>query len=403
MSVRSRVASVLLGGLALLASSACVGQGEPVVGAVLPFSGRGAVYGESVRKGMDLAVEEINRDGGIDGQPVKVIYEDTGTDPEQGKAAARKLIEEHGVPAIIGAMSSSVTLAILEEVTDPAKVVLISPASSSPSLSGKSPYFLRVYPSDTLEGARMADLAADELRLKTLVVISVADEYGAGYKKAFIERYRRNKNRDVLKVLNFMPDDTDFSDMVEETRGLQPEGVMLIGYQGAIVSLVKGLRAAGVTAPLLASGSLTSTFPAEAGAAGQGVLFSRPSVRHIGDPEKLQEFMADYKAKYGQEPEDYAAYGYDAIRVLVQVMKVGHRNSRDIQLALRTPSASYQGVTGNIVFGNEGDVVASPTTFIVRDGAIVLYKDYLEQGGVPPGSAQPAPAAAASGQGAGKR
>jgi branched-chain amino acid transport system substrate-binding protein len=398
MSVGSRVLMLLLGGVALVATGACVGSGEPVIGAVLPFSGRGASYGESVKKGIDLGIEEVNAAGGIDGQPVKVIYEDTGTDPEKGKAAARKLIEQDGVPAIIGAVASSVTLAILEEVTGPARVPLLSPASSSPSLSGKSPYFQRVYPSDTLEGARMADLASEELRLKTLVVFAVADEYGNGYQNAFGERYRRHKNREILKVISFPADARDFTAMVEETKGLAPEGVFIIGYQAAVVDLVRALRGAAINVPLLASGSLTSTFPVQAGAAAEGLIFSRASVRHIGNQEKVKAFIAAYKAKYGEEPEDYAAYGYDAFQVLVQVMRAGHRDIRDIQLALRTPSATYEGVTGNIVFGREGDVVASPTTFIVSSGAIVPYKDYLDQGGLPPGAAPARPGAADGGK-----
>jgi branched-chain amino acid transport system substrate-binding protein len=283
-------------------------------------------------------------------------------------------------------VNSTVTLAVLDQVTEPFKVVLLSPASSSPDLTARSSYFNRVYPSDSLEGARMAEMISEELRLRKLVVIGVADEYGKGYKKTFVDRYRRYKNREILKIFNFMPDNLDFAAVAAETLALEPEGIYVIGYMDAVAAAARALREAGVTAPILSSGAITPRFPALAGEAGEGILFSRPSFRHIGDPEKSAAFIQAYTAKYGDEPQDYAAYGYDALKLMAQVMNQGNRTSEKIQLAMRAPDARYEGVTGNIVFGNEGDVVASPTAYIVKDGAVMLYKDYLEQGGLPPGT-----------------
>ena len=383
MSMRSRLFPVLAA--ATLALGGCGGASEPVVGVVLPFTGEAAPYGEHIREGINLAVEDVNAAGGVDGQPLKVLFEDSATDDEIGKAAARKLIEQDHVLAVIGGATSSVTMAILEDVCEPAQVVLLSPAASSPNLSGKSPYFLRVYPSDTLEAARMADMAGHELRLRNLVIISEADEYGRGYKKALMDRYNRIKNREVIKVFNFMPGDRDFDAMVQETVGLDPDGIFLIGYMDSVSALVNDIRAAGITAPILTAGSLTEDFPAVAGAAAEGVMFSSPSFRAIGNKDQADRFIKAFKARYGREPGDYAAYGYDALRVMAQVMAGGNLSRTAIHMAIRTPASEYEGVTGNILFGNEGDVVASPTTFIISDGAIIQYKDYLEAGGAPPG------------------
>ncbi len=385
MSMRSRLFPLLAA--ATLALGGCGGTSEPVVGVVLPFTGEAAPYGEHIRVGINLAVEDVNAAGGIAGQPLKIIFEDSATDIDTGKAAARKLINEDKVLAVIGGATSSVTMAILEDVCVPAKVILLSPAASSPNLSGKSAYFLRVYPSDTLEAARMADIAGNELRLKKLVIFSEAGEYGRGYKKALMDRYNRIKNREVIKVFNYMPGDRDFSAMIQETAGLSPDGIFLIGYMDSVSALVNDIRAAGITTPILTSGSLTEDFPGVAGAAAEGVMFSSPSFRAIGNKDQVASFITAFKAKYGREPGDYAAYGYDALRVMAQVMvAAGDGLSRTaIHLAIRTPASQYAGVTGNILFGNEGDVVASPTTFIISDGAIVQYKDYLEAGGTPPG------------------
>ncbi|MCZ6747387.1 MAG: ABC transporter substrate-binding protein, partial [Acidobacteria bacterium] len=170
-----------------------------------------------------------------------------------------------------------------------------------------------------------------------------------------------------------------------ETVGLDPDGIFLIGYMGSVSALVNDIRTAGITAPILTAGSLTEDFPAVAGAAAEGVMFSSPSFRAIGNKDQAERFIKAFKARYGREPGDYAAYGYDALRVMAQVMAGGNLSRTAIYMAIRTPASEYAGVTGNILFGNEGDVVASPTTFIISDGAIIQYKDYLEAGGAPPG------------------
>ncbi len=249
MNLRSRFLPLLAA--TTLMMGGCGGPSEPTIGVVLPFTGEASPYGEHIREGINLAAEQINGGGGIAGQPLKVIFEDSGSEPEKGKSSARKLIEQDRVMALIGGATSSVTLAILEDVSEPAGVVLLSPAASSPELSGKSPWFLRVYPSDTLEGARMADIAGNDLRLRRMVVFAVADEYGRGYKKTLIDRYGRIKNREVIKVHNFMPGDRDFAAMVEETKGLDADSIFLIGYMDAVSTLAKEIRAAGIDLPIL--------------------------------------------------------------------------------------------------------------------------------------------------------
>ena len=371
--------------LSLVAS--CGGPVEPVIGVVMPETGRASRYGSLIREGMELALGHVNDGGGINDQPLRLIYEDSRTDPATGAAAALKLVTTDRVPAIIGAVSSSVTAQILDDVVDEHRVVLLSPASSSPTLTDRSRSFFRVYPSDTLEGARMVEVISSELRLRKMVVFAVNDQYGAGYKKGLIERYRRKKNRQVLKVFNYAVDQEDFSGMVAEAAQLDPEAVFLIGYVDMLVDLVRTIRDAGIEVPIFCSGSITADFPSLAGEAAEGIIYSRPDFRMIGNADQVSRFIEAFTAKYGREPEDYAAYGYDAVMILAQVMRQGNFSAADILLGLRSPTMEYSGVTGNIVFGNAGsDIIASPTTYIIHEGTAIPYKRYLEQGGRPPGS-----------------
>ncbi len=115
---------------------------EIKIGAVLPLTGDGAKYGQSAKSGLDLAVEEINANGGIKGKFINVIYEDTKMEPKEGTSAVLKLLTIEKVPAIIGAMASSVTLAIAP-IAEENKVVLLSPVSSSPLITDAGDYIFR--------------------------------------------------------------------------------------------------------------------------------------------------------------------------------------------------------------------------------------------------------------------
>ena len=121
------------------------------IGALVPLSGAAEGYGRNVKNGMMLALDEINKTGGIKGKPMDIIIEDDGSDDKQAVRKTDQLISSSHVPVIIGGVTSSVALAA-EPECEKNKVVLLSPTASSPKLTGIGKYFFRIYPSDNLEG-----------------------------------------------------------------------------------------------------------------------------------------------------------------------------------------------------------------------------------------------------------
>ena len=154
------------------------------IGAILPLTGDIAEYGNRIKKGIDLAIEEIENQGGINGKRAKVLYEDSTGFPKGGVSAVQKLISINRVPIIIGAVASSVTLAIVPQTTE-SKVVLFSPASSSPKLSGVSPFFFRDWPSDVLEARLLAEFTFNKLGIKKVAILNVNNDYGLGRVNSF--------------------------------------------------------------------------------------------------------------------------------------------------------------------------------------------------------------------------
>ena len=143
---------------------------EIKIGAVLPLSGSAGKYGESAKKGIDLAVKKINMDEGSNGRKIRIIYEDTQGIPQQGVAAIKKLITVDNVQVVIGAMASSVTLAIAP-VVEKNEIVLISPASSNPNITHVGDYVFRNCVSDLYEGSSIAQVAAKDIQLHRVAIL----------------------------------------------------------------------------------------------------------------------------------------------------------------------------------------------------------------------------------------
>lgn len=355
----------------------CPSKTEQTIGAVLALSGSGAAYGDDIRKGMDLAAEEVNTAGGAGGLPIRILYEDSGSDPGRALAAAERLIEQK-VPAIVGGVLSSETLAMAPRAEE-SEVVLLSPASSSPKISTAGNYVFRVYPSDVVEGTMMAEYMLNQLSKSRIMVIAVQNEYGQGLKEVFAKRYRSVPNREILEVINFAQGESDWSDEVASIRANNPDGIYLVGYPTEMLSFLQALRAADLEMPVLASRSFDVEMLKVPAA--EGVIFPRDPF----DPESTEQagtFAAAYQSRYGSEPTIWAANGYDAVKLLAEaIASVGDRASK-IQNWL-TQVRDWRGASGILTFDRQGDVEKMPVVSIVHGGDFVSMNDYEETSGQP--------------------
>ena len=179
-------APAILAGLLLLR---CGAGREVVVGAVLSLSGEGADYGQVIREAMDLAVDRVNASGGIGGNPLRILYRDSKSSPEEAARSAVELFDRYDVPLIFGGVLSSETLRIAP-LAESRHKILLSPASSSPEITRAGNHVFRVYPSDALEGAYMAQLASDELHLARVTVLAIDNEFGRGIVSVFRNSFR---------------------------------------------------------------------------------------------------------------------------------------------------------------------------------------------------------------------
>lgn len=372
--------SVLLGGLIAAGCSSDV-----KVGAVISESGSLASYGEKVKKGLDLAAEEIAAAGGVRGGQLQLIYRDDATNEEMARQVTEELIDEENVRIIIGGISSNVTLAIAP-ICERTQTILLSPSSSAPEVSEAGEYIYRNYPSDILEGTAMAKFARD-LGLERVVVFALDNEFGAGLKQIFTQQYE-SKFRKVVKAYDFADGQTgNFAAWIDEVKEIKPDGIYVAAYVHDMAELLKVIQGSGLRVALLGSGSVTRDLVRMAGTAAENLVYPQPNFDVESRDPGVRTFVDAYRAAYGEDPDIYAAHGYDALKLLALAIESGggaHPNHLRIGFA---SIKDYDGAAGRTAFDENGDVVRYPRMFIIRDGRPVPYEDFVEAGGsLTPGS-----------------
>jgi branched-chain amino acid transport system substrate-binding protein len=352
------------------------------IGAIISETGAAASYGGKVRKGLDLALEEINAVGGFQGKTLELIYRDDATNPEVGRQVARSLVEEQGVGLIIGAVSSTVTLAI-SPICEEHKVVLLSPTASAPQITTAGDYIFRNYPSDILEGTAMANFARD-LGLERVAVFAVANEYGAGLVDVFTGEFE-SRFRQIVRRVDFPEGRPEsVASEVEALRSQPPDGIYIAAYVRDVAELIKRIRKAGLPSIILTSSSVTDAELVQlAGMAAEDLVFPRSSTFDPdSDSPTVRSFIEAYRERYGDErPDSFAAHGYDALKLLLLGMqKVGSTYPRDVARGLGAIN-DYEGPTGRLAFEEHGDVIQYPRLYVIRHGRAVPYDRFRNEGG----------------------
>ncbi len=374
MSIIRRVAALSLAGLVLLG----VGCSNDVkVGAIISETGAVATYGASVKKGIDLALEEINAAGGYEGGTYTVVYRDDATMPERGVQAATELIDTEDIKYIIGAISSPVTLAIAP-ICEKNNVLLLSPSSSAPEISEAGGYIFRNYPSDILEGTSMARFAKGQ-GFERVVIFAIDNAWGAGLTDVFTKEYE-SKFRSVVKVFNFEDSkERDFSEQIAQLEELNPDGIYIVSYDAGLAALLTELD--GVSdAVLMGTSSVPENIPQIVGEAANKLIFPRPDFDVESTEPATASFVQAYREKYGVDPDTYSAHGYDALKLIHEaIVTAESTHPMNVMIGL-TSIKEHKGAAGLTGFDKNGDVVRYPRLFVVHEGKMMPWERFSEEG-----------------------
>jgi branched-chain amino acid transport system substrate-binding protein len=330
---------------------------EIKLGAILPLTGEAAPYGTALKKGMDLAIEQINAKGGISGKRLIVVFEDDRNLPQDGVTAFNKLRSVDKVPMVMGAMFSAVTLAIAP-IAEKDKIVLLSPTSSDVSLTSAGDYIFRIYPSDSYDGKFLGDFAFDRLRVRKVAVISMQTSSTIAVSQLFKKVYE-GKGGTVVSQETFREGTTDFRAALTKIKQQQQDLVFLPAALREAALILRQAKELGVTSQFLGISTLFDPKLIElAGNAAEGLLFSSPVFDAASSAPEIRTFAEAYKGKYKADPDILGAYGYDTVNISVAALSSassGQATSEAIKDALYKIK-EYKGVTGLMSFDRNGDV-----------------------------------------------
>lgn len=350
---------------------------KPVIGVVLPATGATSAYGESVESGMRLAINDAVEKGQLP-TGFEVFWTDSESDPEKAAAVTRRLIDEKGAKMILGAATSAEARAIIP-VLEETNVICLSPSASRPGLTKSSKLFFRIYPSDELEGHTAGKFLIDRLSATEVVLFVGDSDYVRGIEPEFRRQYVDNLGGQVVANVNLMVDGWEQA-AAEAMRAHEPAAVYVIGYSDEIVKAVQYLRDSGFRGRIVTTSAFyTSKALSSAGENADGVLFPLPPFDRTSDKEPTVSFVNRYMDTYERAPDVYAAHGYDAMTVAIQVLAIANPpETMEINKALHFGVTDFMGVTGPILFDDYGDVKHYPKMFIVKNGQVVSYRRWLD-------------------------
>ena len=339
------------------------------IGAILPLTGDAALYGQNAKKGIDLAVDEMNENGGILGKKIVMVYEDTQADPKIGLSAFRKLISIDRVPAIIGSITSSVVLAI-SPIANEEEVVVLSPAATSPKISEAGKFIFRNWPSDDYEGKFFASYVHDNLGIRKVSILAVNNDYGEGLEEVFRNEFQR-LNGSVSASERFDQKERDFRTQIIKIKESEPEGLYVIGYPEEFVMILKQIKELGFKVQLLSTSAFQDKDIIEKGGlSSEGVIYPYPVDPPADDPI-VKSFRSEFENKYGEKPGIVCDTAYDALRMIANAIE----NSKGITGAKIQKGLSsirnFHGASGLMSFDENGDVEKPMRVRTVKDGDFV--------------------------------
>jgi branched-chain amino acid transport system substrate-binding protein len=353
-------------------------QGTIKIGVSLPLTGDAAVWGKSQKDGYDLASEQINARGGINGRKVDLIYGDDQGLPKDGVSVLRKLIDVDKIQALTGVVNSSVALAYIP-IIDQQKLIFISSGASSPKLTGASKDFFRTWPSDIAEALAMAKYATEKMNLKTVSCLYINNDYGIGLSEPFIKRFTELGGKILGKEL-FEQNATDLRAQLTKIKDQHPDAIYLAGNPREMARAITQARELGLTTQFLSISTLNDkeVFSTVKSGDIEGTVITDASFDPNSDWPEAKAFMQDFRAKFSKEPGILANTAYDALMILAKGIEKAGTNADALSQYLHSMKA-YRGVAGAIDFTEGGDVNRPIRISAAKNGKFeVLVSDYRQ-------------------------
>jgi branched-chain amino acid transport system substrate-binding protein len=322
------------------------------IGAILPLTGDAAVYGERLKEGIELSRYVFERQA-INPR-IDIHFEDSRLDPKEAVNAFYKL-EQSNIKFIIGPYSSSEVLAVAP-IAEKKRILVISPGASSPKITSAGDYIFRIVASDIYDGQVLAHYAEKNLKATSAGIVYINNDYGLGINEAFAKEFK-SLNGNIMISLSFEPNNTDFRTYLLKLKQAKPDVVILIGFK-EMGFFLKQMGELGLSFSILTTGLFENPDIIKiAGKFAEKVLYTMPYFDINGNDNVVIEFKKYFLELYpNKQPAIEHALGYDALNVLLSVMKGAQSSVEKVKQHLYE-TKNFPGVAGSLTFDTNGDVI----------------------------------------------
>jgi len=339
---------------------------EPIkIGAILPLTGNAAAYGNQIKKGVDLALQEIKD------SKINVLYEDSKCDPKEGVSAYNKLVDIEKVKIIIGDFCSSVVLAV-GPLAEQNHILLITPGAAARQISQLGDYIFRNHVTMGQKTGALAQLASKKFRRIAILYNSANDAFVDGM-NVFKEVYTKQPNNEIVAIEAFKTGDTDFRSQLSKIKTKNPEAIYIGSLVSELALIVKQIKELNINAQILTDDAvLDPQFLKNTGNASKGIIFGTTKF----DKSFAPDFWNNYFSSFGEEPTIFSAQGYDTLKIVYSIIKHKCLNREPTCIKDQLYKIKdYPGASGKTSFDENGDALKEIILKTIKNGQFVPYEE----------------------------
>ncbi len=336
------------------------------IGGIGPLTGDAASYGVSTKNGAEIAVQEINEAGGVEGKQLELLFEDDECD-EQKSVNAYSTLMDQGINVLVGSVTSACSIAVSGESSQDG-ILQITPSGSAKECTA-TPNAFRICFTDPLQGQVMAEYIQQQGLSKAAVIYNNGDEYSKGIHDAFVAKFTE-AGGEIVADESFTSGDVDFKTQLTKIKGSEADCLFLPFYYTEVAYVSEQAASLGLTLPMFGCDGWDGVIKQLNGDTTniEGGTFLTPFVPTDPD-EKIQAFVKKYNEKYGADPDQFAADGYDAIYAIkLAVEQTGGDLSNEALIDAMT-KITLSGLTGDMTFDANGEPNKSAKVAVIENGA----------------------------------
>lgn len=346
------------------------------IGGLAPLTGNVSVYGVATNNGIKMAVDEINKAGGVLGKQIEYIVYDEKGDPIEAVNAYNKLVQDDKIIALIGDVTSKPTIAVAQKAVKD-RIPMITATGTTADITKAGDNVFRACFIDPYQGELMAEYAAKKLNAKTAAIIyDNGDDYSTGVADAF-EKEAKEAGITITNKEAYQPGSVDFKSQLTKIKAGNPDVLMIPVYYSDVALIAAQAKDIGIKSKLLGAdgwdGVLEKIDKSNLDAVKDCYFCSQYSPEN--KDEKLQNFLKQYTEKYKSEANMFAVLGYDALGMMAAAInKAGSVDSEKIIEALK--NLEYKGLTGSTTFDENRNPVRDAVITTIADGKYKFVENF---------------------------